>query len=83
MTMDWIVINEDDETTLPPVNEYGDSDYVLLSFDNADFPCIGQYRKDRDGGAWYDGDSMKPLIKWGLIVNAWMPCPKPYREETE
>ena len=29
------------------------------------------------------GDEDKPYIGYGLVVNAWMPLPKPYREEEE
>lgn len=29
------------------------------------------------------GDEDKPYIEYGLVVNAWMPLPKPYREEEE
>ena len=78
--MKWVPINEDDPDSFPPVDEDGESDYILLSFENASIPCIGQYRQDDEGGAFYDGDEEDPLTKIGLIVNAWMPYPKPYRE---
>lgn len=75
---DWIPI----EDRLPEVGRDGYSDYILLSFDNADFICIGHYRVDPDGGgAFYDGDDDRSLMSIGLFVNAWMKLPKPYREE--
>lgn len=75
---EWIPI----EDGLPEVDKDGYSDYILLSFDNADFICIGHYRIDLDGGgAFYDGDDDRPLMSIGLFVNAWMSLPKPYREE--
>lgn len=79
----WVEIFDDDRSTLPPVDKDGCSDYVLLSFANADIPCIGQYREDEDGGAFYDGDDDEPLIKIGLIVNAWQRLPNSYRTEEE
>ena len=65
----------------PEVDEDGCSDYILLSFANYTIPAIGQYREDKEGGAFFDGDMDEPLITYGLIVNAWAPLPKPYRGE--
>lgn len=59
-------------------------DYVLLSFSNCTLPLIGRYECDEDGGgAWYVGDCDEEdtCISQNLFVNAWMPLPKPYREE--
>lgn len=71
----WIPV----EKELPEVNEEGFSEYILLSFANADIPCVGRY----EDGDFYNGDDEEPLSKFGLIVNAWMPYPKPYREEKQ
>lgn len=59
-------------------------DYVLLSFSNCTLLLIGRYECDEDsGGAWYVGDCDEEdtCISQNLFVNAWMPLPKPYREE--
>lgn len=70
MTIEWIPIEED----LPEVNEYGCSDYLLLSFENFNIPEIGRYEVDKEGnGAFYAGDDAKSLSSYGLFVNAWMP----------
>lgn len=79
----WIPVFEDDRNTLPTVDEDRYSDFVLLSFANAYIPCIGQYREDEDGGAFYNGDDVEPLTRIGLIVNAWQRLPKPYRPEED
>lgn len=78
----WIPVMDGDGK-MPPVDEDGYSDWILISFANMNQLVIGQYRVDDDGGAFYDGDDEEPLTKWGLIVNAWMPVPKPYRPEEE
>lgn len=80
MNMEWIPVYDGDGE-MPPVDEEGYSDYILLSFSNCEIPCIGQYRVDEDGGVFYDGDSDKSLISYDLVVNAWMPLPKRYGEE--
>ena len=78
--LQWVPVTDGDEWK-PALDEDGYSDYIFLSFDNASFPCIGQYRENEEGGAFYDGDDDEPLTKIGLIVNAWMPLPAPYRDE--
>lgn len=75
----WIPILDGDGQ-MPEVDDEGYSDYILLSFRNATFLCIGQYRVDEEGGAFYDGDSEDPLTKIGLFVNAWMPLPERYHD---
>lgn len=75
----WIPILDGDGQ-MPEVDDKGYSDYILLSFRNASFLCIGQYREDEEGGAFYDGDSENPLTKIGLFVNAWMPLPERYHD---
>jgi hypothetical protein len=71
----------DAEYEPPEVDEDGESEYILLSFANADFRAIGRYQEDEDGGAYYDGDEEDPLTAIGLIVDGWMPLPKRRREE--
>lgn len=78
---EWIEIIEDDPDTFPPVDEEGCSEYVLLSFSNTSFVCIGEYRTDLEGGAFYDGDDDRPLNSFGLIVNAWRPLPERFKGE--
>lgn len=70
----WIPVTE----KYPEVDAEGYSAYILLSFDNCSALCIGQYREDEKGGAFYDRDEDDPLIKVGLVVNAWMPMPEAY-----
>lgn len=76
----WIPVMDGDGQ-MPEVDEEGYSEYILLSFSNASSLCIGQYREDENGGAFFDGDDEDPLTKLGLVVNAWMPLPEPYKEE--
>ena len=58
--------------------------YILVSFENFTFPDIATYRVDDDGsGAFYSGDEDYTYLSVGFFVNAWMPLPKPYREEVE
>lgn len=58
--------------------------YILVSLDNSTLPDIATYRVDDDGsGAFYAGDEDYTYLSVGLFVNAWMPLPKPYREEVE
>ena len=78
----WIPILDGDGQ-MPEVDEDGESEYVLISFANFPVPTIGRYQVDEEGGAFYDGDDDEPLIKIGLIVNAWMPLPARYKEDTE
>ena len=66
----------------PKANEDGESDYILLSFDNFAIPCVGTYREGDDGGAYYT-DIGENLAGIGLFVNAWRPLPERYREEDE
>lgn len=68
----------------PEVNANGESEYILLSFSNYTLPTIGLYRKDNDdSGAYYVGDDDKSCLSYGIIVNAWMPLPEPYKEDEE
>lgn len=81
ITVEWIPVEE----RLPEiVTEDGSSDYILLSFDNYNLPAIGRYEEDEDGdGDFFEGDEDRSCLSYGLIVNAWMPMIKPYREENE
>ena len=68
----WVPISE-----RLPKNE----DYILVSFKNSTLPDIARYEEDEEGGAFYPGDDEDSYISYGLIVNAWMPLPEPYKEE--
>ena len=68
----WIPISE----RLPE-----DESYILVSFENFTLPDIARYEEDEEGGAFYPGDEEESYSSYGLFVNAWMPLPKPYREE--
>ena len=57
--------------------------YVLVSFSNFSLPIIGRYDENEEGGAWFAGDEDEPLVSQDMFVNAWMPLPELYREETE
>lgn len=77
----WIPIYGGDGQ-LPEVDEDGVSDYILLSFSNYSLLAIGRYEADKDGGGmFYEGDDDRPLMSYGLFVNAWMPLPESYRED--
>lgn len=80
MVMYWIPVDE----AVPEVNDEGYSDYILLSFANAGVIDVGRYEVDKDGGgAFYIGDDEKSCSSWGLLVNAWMPCPERYDEDAQ
>lgn len=68
----WIPITE----RLPETD-----DYILISFDNFPLPDVGRYEVDEDGGgAFYPGDEDVSYASVGVVVNAWMPLPRPYRQ---
>lgn len=69
----WIPAEE------PPKN----NKYILMSFENFSVPQVGRYEEDEKGGAFYMGDSEMRCICIDLIVNAWMPLPKAYRDDEE
>ena len=70
----WILCDE----------RYPDTDkYILLSFANFSVPLVGRYEEDEEGGAFYIGDEEKSCVSQDLIVNAWMPLPKCYKEVEE
>lgn len=68
----WIPISE----RLPE-----DESYILVSFENASMPDIARYEENDEGGTFYPGDDEETYAHYGLIVNAWMPLPEPYKEE--
>ena len=72
--MRWIPVTE----RFPEVNTE-----VLMSFDVFKPTCVGRYEIDDKGGAFYFINSEEPCMAFGYYVNAWMPMPKPYREEVE
>ena len=75
--MNWIPIDEQ----LPEIDENGESNYILLSFENFSIPAVGRYEVDEDGdGAFYEGDEERSLLSFGIFVNAWMPLPECYKE---
>ena len=63
----------------PPEN----NKHVLLSFENFSIPLVGRYEEDCHGGAYYIGDDTKTCGSDGMIVNAWMNLPTPYRDVDE
>lgn len=73
----WRLVNEDDPNTYPDTK-----DYILLGFSNFNLPCIGRCEGNEDEGfTFFEGDDEKPLVDYGLFVNAWMPIPKRHEEE--
>lgn len=75
----WIPV----ERELPDVDEDGYSDYILISLENSNLPCIGVYVADEEGGAFHDGDDERTLASYGFMVNAWMPLPENFRKKEE
>lgn len=73
----WIPVTEG----YPEVDRLGKSGQVLLSFENIPFLCVGEFRMNDRGGAFYVAFEDLPLVMQGFIVNAWMPLPDPYRED--
>lgn len=70
----WIPISE----RLPEEEEY-----ILLSFANYTGLDIGRYENDGENDNFYPGDEEETYAHYGLTVNAWMPLPKPYRQNDE
>ena len=68
----WIPITE----RMPKEEEY-----VLFSFENYTLPDIGRYENDGKSDKFYPGDDEETYESHGLIVNAWMPLPEPYKGE--
>ena len=57
-----------------------EEEHILLSFENCTGLDIGRYEKDGENDKFYPGDEEETYASYGLIVNAWMPLPKPYKE---
>ena len=57
-----------------------EEEYILLSFANYTGLDIGRYEKDGENDKFYPGDDEETYAHYGLIVNAWMPLPEPYKE---
>lgn len=71
----WIPVSE----RLPEPDKY-----ILVSFSNFSLPDIGVYEQKKDGsGTFYPGDENKSYLSFGLMVNAWMPLPDPYKESED
>ena len=58
-----------------------EEEYILLSFANYTGLDIGRYENDGENDKFYPGDDEETYAHYGLLVNAWMPLPEPYREE--
>lgn len=73
---------ENDTRWIPCITEQypENGKYVLLSFANFSVPCVGRYEEDEEGGAFYIGDDDESCVSQDMIVNAWMPLPKCYKE---
>lgn len=60
------------DSSIAPVG----SEYVLLSLKNVPVPCIGKYKEDENGGAYYIGDNEETCsCSPNMFVNAWMALP--------
>lgn len=69
----WIPIDE----RLPDPDKH-----ILVSLFNFSLPMIGRYTvDDDDGGTFRVGDEDESFVEHDLYVNAWMPLPKPYKED--
>ena len=74
----WHVIEAENPKTFPPTDEH-----ILLNFSNFTLPCIGRCEGNEDEGfTFFEGDDEKSLASYGLFVNAWMPLPTRYEEES-
>lgn len=74
--------NAVEETRWIPISERlpEEEEYILLSFENYTGLGVGRYEKDGENDNFYPGDEEEAYASYGLIVNAWMPLPKPYKE---
>lgn len=75
----WHPIDPEDVSTFPKTD-----DYLLLSFENYSLPTIGRCEGDDDEGfKFFDGDDDKTLASYGLFVNAWMPLPERWEDDSQ
>lgn len=70
---------ESSKWILPDDRTPKNGSYVLVSFENFERPDIGRYEGNDEGGQFYIGYGNYPCKSYGLIVNAWMPLPEPYK----
>lgn len=71
------------ETQWIPISERlpEDESYILVSFENSTMQDIARYEEnDGENDKFYPGDDEETYAHYGLVVNAWMPLPEPYRE---
>ncbi len=75
--------NAVEETRWIPYSEKmpEDENYILVSFENSTMPDIARYEENDEGGTLYPGDDEETYAHYGLVVNAWMPLPEPYKEK--
>lgn len=75
-------VEEEYESWVPVYTEVfpKDNSPILLSFENLDYPLVGRYEEDEDGGAFYLANDNESCVSHNLIVNAWSPVKKPFRE---
>lgn len=53
---------------------------LLLSFRNLDYPLVGYYQGDSQGGTYYLLPSEHSCLQQNLFVNAWKPLERKYRD---
>lgn len=66
------------------LNEYDDKSISAERIEDClpkEAKYIGRYENDGENDKFYPGDEEETYASYGLIVNAWMPLPEPYREE--
>lgn len=74
----WHHISEND---YPSVNDLGHSKKLLISFENDD-PTVGRYIESNDSGGYFaEQFNDYPVIRDGLIVNAWAYLPESWKGE--
>ena len=81
--LDDLEEDEKENGWIPVSERMPDQDkYILVSFFNFSLPMIGRYTvDDDDGGTFRVGDEDESFVEHDLYVNAWMPLPKPYKED--
>ena len=81
--LDDLEEDEKENGWIPVSERMPDQDkHILVSFFNFSLPMIGRYTvDDDDGGTFRVGDEDESFVEHDLYVNAWMPLPKPYKED--